>query len=105
VPILRTKWRTYGRENVAATGVRLMPKDQAELARDLPAGVAGDRYPCQLGLRFVDLADPDWFSLGPTLAWGFYGHRLVPSGQVGLALGALEALRAIDERLPRTGSG
>jgi hypothetical protein len=28
----------------------------------------------------------------------------VPPGQVGLAIGALEALRAIDGRLPRAGS-
>src|SRR5262245_28856516 len=29
-----------------------------------------------LGLRFVDLANPRWFRTDPTLAWGFYGHRL-----------------------------
>lgn len=43
----------------------------------------GDRgfwraYPCyeQLGLAFSDLANPEWFEVDPTLAWGFYGHRL-----------------------------
>lgn len=29
-----------------------------------------------LGLSFVDLAQPRWFSTDPELAWGFYGHRL-----------------------------
>src|SRR3954470_5335454 len=29
-----------------------------------------------LGLGFVDLANPGWFSRDPALAWGFYGHRL-----------------------------
>jgi NAD-dependent SIR2 family protein deacetylase len=35
-------------------------------------------YPpyAQLGLGFVDLANPEWFATDPTLAWGFYGHRL-----------------------------
>jgi len=30
----------------------------------------------QLGLSFYDLANPEWFSADPALAWGFYGHRL-----------------------------
>jgi len=30
----------------------------------------------KLGLSFVDLANPEWFTNDPTLAWGFYGHRL-----------------------------
>ena len=30
----------------------------------------------KLGLDFVDLANPEWFSRDPELAWGFYGHRL-----------------------------
>jgi NAD-dependent SIR2 family protein deacetylase len=30
----------------------------------------------ELGLNFMDLANPDWFSRDPELAWGFYGHRL-----------------------------
>jgi len=30
----------------------------------------------KLGLDFYDLANPGWFASDPTLAWGFYGHRL-----------------------------
>src|SRR5271163_173600 len=30
----------------------------------------------QLGLDFVSLANPRWFAEDPTLAWGFYGHRM-----------------------------
>src|SRR5262245_20833938 len=30
----------------------------------------------ELGLSFVDLANPRWFDRDPHLAWGFYGHRL-----------------------------
>jgi len=30
----------------------------------------------RLGLSFVELADPEHFATDPTLAWGFYGHRL-----------------------------
>ncbi len=35
-------------------------------------------YPAfrELGLRFEQLANPEWFFDDPTLAWGFYGHRL-----------------------------
>jgi NAD-dependent SIR2 family protein deacetylase len=35
-------------------------------------------YPpfAKLGLSFVELANPRWFRSDPTLAWGFYGHRL-----------------------------
>jgi NAD-dependent SIR2 family protein deacetylase len=35
-------------------------------------------YPAyaRLGLDFQDLAQPRWFDRDPTLAWGFYGHRL-----------------------------
>lgn len=29
-----------------------------------------------LGLGFSSLANPRWFANDPTLAWGFYGHRL-----------------------------
>lgn len=29
-----------------------------------------------LGLSFIDLANPSWFEQDPSLAWGFYGHRL-----------------------------
>ncbi|MBN2319128.1 MAG: NAD-dependent protein deacetylase [Acidobacteria bacterium] len=30
----------------------------------------------KLGLSFVTMANPDWFSRDPRLGWGFYGHRL-----------------------------
>lgn len=30
----------------------------------------------KLGLRFEQVADPRWFRDDPSLAWGFYGHRL-----------------------------
>jgi NAD-dependent SIR2 family protein deacetylase len=30
----------------------------------------------KLGLDFVAVANPRWFSEDPALAWGFYGHRL-----------------------------
>jgi len=35
-------------------------------------------YPAfrDLGLRFEQLANPEWFFEDPALAWGFYGHRL-----------------------------
>lgn len=35
-------------------------------------------YPAfrELGLRFEQLANPEWFFDDPSLAWGFYGHRL-----------------------------
>ncbi len=29
-----------------------------------------------LGISFVEMANPGWFEQDPTLAWGFYGHRL-----------------------------
>jgi NAD-dependent SIR2 family protein deacetylase len=30
----------------------------------------------KLGLDFIAVANPRWFTADPTLAWGFYGHRL-----------------------------
>src|SRR5579871_1154198 len=30
----------------------------------------------KLGLRFATLANPQWFTTDPALAWGFYGRRL-----------------------------
>lgn len=35
-------------------------------------------YPpmAKLGIPFVEMANPSWFQSNPTLAWGFYGHRL-----------------------------
>jgi aryl-alcohol dehydrogenase-like predicted oxidoreductase len=47
IPIPGTKRRTYLRENIAAVKVSLTLEDLAELARALPAGAAGDRYPSQ----------------------------------------------------------
>ncbi|MCO4774205.1 MAG: hypothetical protein KDA24_29510 [Deltaproteobacteria bacterium] len=31
----------------------------------------------ELGLSFMDLANPSWFRRDPALAWGFYGHRML----------------------------
>jgi NAD-dependent SIR2 family protein deacetylase len=35
-------------------------------------------YPplADLGISFVEMANPSWFRSDPELAWGFYGHRL-----------------------------
>ena len=35
-------------------------------------------YPplAKLGVEFAQMANPRWFDKDPTLAWGFYGHRL-----------------------------
>ena len=35
-------------------------------------------YPpmAKLGISFIEMANPTWFDDDPTLAWGFYGHRL-----------------------------
>ncbi len=30
----------------------------------------------KLGLRFEEMANPEWFKRNPKLAWAFYGHRL-----------------------------
>ena len=30
----------------------------------------------KLGLRFEEMANPQWFEKDPSLAWAFYGHRL-----------------------------
>ena len=30
----------------------------------------------ELGLRFEEMANPEWFESDPELAWAFYGHRL-----------------------------
>ncbi|BAF72005.1 SIR2 family NAD-dependent protein deacylase [Sulfurovum sp. NBC37-1] len=30
----------------------------------------------ELGLRFEEMANPEWFENDPHLAWAFYGHRL-----------------------------
>lgn len=35
-------------------------------------------YPplAKLGIQFEEMANPEWFTTNPWLAWGFYGHRL-----------------------------
>src|SRR5262245_43588365 len=35
-------------------------------------------YPlyAKLGLDFASMANPRWFAMDPSFAWGFYGHRL-----------------------------
>jgi len=35
-------------------------------------------YPpyAEMGIRFEEMANPRWFHYDPSLAWGFYGHRL-----------------------------
>ena len=30
----------------------------------------------ELGLKFEEMANPEWFETDPELAWAFYGHRL-----------------------------
>jgi len=37
-----------------------------------------EAYPplAKLGVSFVEMANPWWFERDPSLAWGFYGHRL-----------------------------
>ena len=53
----------------------------------------------RLGLSFIDLANPHWFSADPALAWGFYGHRLGlyrrthPHGGFGILLRWAQAAR------------
>ena len=35
-------------------------------------------YPplAKMGIEFEEMANPYWFTKNPSLAWGFYGHRL-----------------------------
>ncbi|OQO92826.1 NAD-dependent protein deacetylase [Saccharomonospora piscinae] len=58
-------------------------------------------YPpyARLGLRFVELADPDHFADDPELAWGFYGHRLALY-RATLPHGGFDILRAWGETKP-----
>jgi NAD-dependent SIR2 family protein deacetylase len=84
----------------------------------------GDRgfwraYPAyeRLGLSFSALANPRWFDRDPTLAWGFYGHRLelyrrtVPHAGYALvrawsaaaALGGVAFTSNVDGQLQRAG--
>jgi NAD-dependent SIR2 family protein deacetylase len=56
----------------------------------------------RLGLDFISLASPRWFDEDPTLAWGFYGHRMQlyrgTSPHEGFAI-----LRRWVDRMPRSG--
>ncbi len=45
VPIPGTKRRAYLRENAGSLAVRLSPEILHQLALEVPAGAAGDRYP------------------------------------------------------------
>lgn len=58
-------------------------------------------YPAygHLGLSFVDLANPRWFSTDPDLAWGFYGHRLALYRRT-IPHSGFARLREIASRLP-----
>lgn len=58
-------------------------------------------YPAygHLGLSFVDLANPRWFSRDPDLAWGFYGHRLSLYRRT-VPHSGFARLREMSERLP-----
>jgi len=59
-------------------------------------------YPAaqRLGLAFEDLANPRWFRADPTLAWGFYGHRLNLYRETTPHAG-YDLLRAWSERMRR----
>lgn len=53
----------------------------------------------ELGLHFVDLANPRWFADDPPLAWGFYGHRRNLYRRTNPHAG-FDILRSWAERLP-----
>jgi NAD-dependent SIR2 family protein deacetylase len=53
----------------------------------------------ELGLSFVELAQPSWFEDDPHLAWGFYGHRLGLYRRTAPHAG-FARLRAWGERMP-----
>ena len=59
-------------------------------------------YPAaqKLGLAFEELANPRWFRDDPSLAWGFYGHRLNLYRETTPHAG-FDLLRAWSERTPR----
>jgi NAD-dependent SIR2 family protein deacetylase len=59
-------------------------------------------YPAyrELGLNFVELANPRWFREDPKLAWGFYGHRLNLYRSTSPHSG-FDILRTWGERMPR----
>src|SRR5437588_12489307 len=53
-----------------------------------------------LGLNFIALASPRWFTDDPEIAWGFYGHRLNLYRQTAPHAG-FQILRKWAERMPR----
>ena len=55
----------------------------------------------RLGISFVDMANPTWFSRDPELAWGFYGHRLNLYRETTPHAG-FEILKRWSDRLPHT---
>ncbi|WP_165072620.1 SIR2 family NAD-dependent protein deacylase [Paludisphaera rhizosphaerae] len=59
-------------------------------------------YPpyAKLGLDFAQLASPRWFREDPTLAWGFYGHRLGLYRET-LPHGGFAILKRWGERMPK----
>jgi NAD-dependent SIR2 family protein deacetylase len=54
----------------------------------------------KLGLGFQQMANPAWFTRDPTLAWGFYGHRL-NLYRATIPHAGFSLLRALTERMPR----
>src|SRR5437870_5988590 len=56
----------------------------------------------KLGLDFISLANPRWFRDDPTLAWGFYGHRLNLYRSTTPHPG-FQILKGWAERMPRNG--
>src|SRR5262249_12032094 len=56
----------------------------------------------RLGLNFVALANPRWFTDDPELAWGFYGHRMGLYRRTSPHEG-FDILRRCVERMPRAG--
>jgi NAD-dependent SIR2 family protein deacetylase len=55
----------------------------------------------RLGISFVEMANPTWFSRDPELAWGFYGHRLNLYRETTPHAG-FEILKRWSDRLPHT---
>lgn len=57
-------------------------------------------YPAikDLGLRFEEMANPQWFEDDPTLAWAFYGHRLNLYRETTPHNGFLELLKLCEKK-------
>lgn len=56
-------------------------------------------YPAFRGKQFAEISTPHWFETDPTLAWGFFGHRLGLYRQAEPHLG-FKVLLQWGERLP-----